>query len=102
MYKLEIEEHKTILKSYQICFEKCFPGLKVECLEATFTINDLNLQYADITGVLVTDTHLVIKMENYYHIYLPISLNANYYIQLYPMKCDDQILLKLWNNNVSN
>jgi len=78
MYRLSIEEYKSLLKSYQESFSMYFPDLKMECLETTFSINEQDLQYTDITGILITDVHLLVEMGNSCRIHLPISENANH------------------------
>jgi hypothetical protein len=64
-------------------------------------IDDHNLPYKDIAGVLVTDSHLIIEIKDSYHLYLPICENGEYYVRK-PSEEDQQALFKLWGKNMDS
>ena len=93
---LKPNEYKVLLESYEECFGRFFPKLHINCTTVKFEINGQKLHYKNITGISVTSTHFILEMESYYYICLPISENAEYYIE----KVNFLPLFDLWNMKI--
>jgi len=101
MYRLDSKEYKVLLESYQTCLARFFPDMKMECLTETFMIDDRNLPYNDIAGVLVIDSHLIVEIKDSYLLYLPICENGEYCVRKFSAE-DQQALLNLRKKSTDN
>lgn len=101
MYRLSSNEYKVLLESYQECLGSFFPDMKMECLAETFMVDDRNLPYNDIAGVIVTDSHMIVELKDSYRFYFPINENGEYYVRK-PSAENRQVLFDLQEKNMDN